>query len=35
VKIGFCFPFLKAYGWEDINLAHDFYKVFILDRSEE
>jgi len=34
VKIGFRFPFLKAYGWEDIDLAHDFYKVDYLPEND-
>ena len=25
---------LKAYGWEDINLAHDFYEVDFLPEND-
>jgi len=25
---------LKAYGWEDINLAHDFYEVDYLPEND-
>jgi hypothetical protein len=25
---------LKAYGWEDIDLAHDFYKADYLPENE-
>jgi hypothetical protein len=25
---------LNAYGWEDINLAHDFYKVEYLPKND-
>jgi len=27
-------PFLKAYGWEDIDLAHDFYEVDYLPEND-
>ena len=25
---------LKAYSWEDINLAHDFYEVYYLPEND-
>jgi len=34
VKIGFRFPFLKAYGCEVIDLAHDFYEVDYLPEND-
>ena len=34
MKIGLCSPFLKAYGWEDIDLAHDFYEVDYLPEND-
>jgi len=34
VKVGFRFPFLKAYGCEDIDLAHDFYEVDYLPEND-
>jgi hypothetical protein len=34
VKIGFRFLFLKAYGCEVIDLAHDFYEVDCLPEND-
>ena len=34
MKIGFRFPFLKAYGCEVIDLAHDFYEVDYLPEND-